>query len=156
LCSITNVTSHIFMNFCYVTSIYYKLENGQKLSKINDGLYWGEQGMFSTMVRCTSSLLQTWEQKIQTWKGSVELEVSNEMRIISGDIIAHTAFNTNYEMAKQVFSKVDNLVLTMSNTFSNPFFWIPGYKFTFLYLDSKYTHVLKTFTCLCTCLLTLT
>lgn len=112
--------------------------------------------MFSTMVRCTSSLLRTWEQKIQTGKGLVELEVSNEMRIISGDIIAHTAFNTNYEMAKQVFAKIDNLVLTMSNAFSNPLFWIPGYRFTFLYLDSKYTHVFKTFTCLCKWLLTLT
>jgi uncharacterized protein (UPF0276 family) len=39
LCSITNVTSHIFMNFCYVTSMYYKLEKSQKSSKINDGLY---------------------------------------------------------------------------------------------------------------------
>jgi cytochrome P450 len=86
------------------------------------------KGMFSTMVRCTSSLLQTWEQKIQTGKGLVELEVSNEMRIISGDIIAHTAFNTNYEMAKQVFAKIDNLVLTMSKAFSNPLFWIPGYR----------------------------
>ncbi len=61
------------MNFCYVTSIYYKLEKSQKSSKINDGLYRGEQGMFSTMVRCTSSLLQTWEQKIQTGKGSILL-----------------------------------------------------------------------------------
>jgi cytochrome P450 len=86
------------------------------------------KGMFGTMVRCTSSLLRTWEQKIQTGKGLVELEVSNEMRIISGDIIAHTAFNTNYEMAKQVFAKIDNLVLTMSNAFSNPLFWIPGYR----------------------------
>ncbi len=78
-------------------------------------------------MKCTTSLLQTWEQKVQLGKGEVELEINNEMRITTTDIIAHTTFSINYEKGKQVFTKMDNLILALSKAYNNPFFWIPDY-----------------------------
>jgi hypothetical protein len=102
--------------------------------------------MVSTMMKCTASLLQTWEQKVQLGKGEVELEINNEMRITTADIIAHTAFSINYEKGKQVFTKMDNLVVLMSKPYNNPFFWIPGYRFTFLSLFWKHINVMNVLT----------
>jgi hypothetical protein len=102
--------------------------------------------MVSTMMKCTASLLQTWEQKVQLGKGEVELEINNEMRITTADIIAHTAFSINYEKGKQVFAKMDNLILVLSKAYNNPFFWIPGYRFTFLFLVWKHIIVMNVLT----------
>jgi hypothetical protein len=104
--------------------------------------------MVSTMMKCTASLLQTWEQKVQLGKGEVELEINNEMRITTSDIIAHTAFSINYEKGKQVFTKMDNLILILSKAYNNPFFWIPGYRFTFLSLVWKHITLMNVLTCI--------
>jgi len=42
------------------------------------------------MMNCTKSLLKTWELKVQAGNGSVELEVSNELRIITADHNTHS------------------------------------------------------------------
>jgi hypothetical protein len=102
--------------------------------------------MVSTMMKCTTSLLQTWEQKVQLGKGEVELEIHNEKRIITTNIIAHTAFSINYEKGKQVFTKMDNLVFLMSKPYNNPFFWIPGYMFTFFSLVWKHIGLMNVLT----------
>jgi hypothetical protein len=102
--------------------------------------------MVSTMMKCTTSLLQTWEQKVQLGKGEVELEINNEMRITTSDIIAHTTFSINYQKGKQVFTKMDNLILALSKAYNNPFFWIPGYRFTFLSLVWKHINVMNVLT----------
>jgi hypothetical protein len=93
--------------------------------------------MVKTMMKCTASLLQTWEQKLKVGKGSTELEIYNDIRMLTGDIIAYTAFSINYEKGKQMFAKVDDLVFTITKPYNNPLFWIPGYRFTFLSLDWK-------------------
>jgi hypothetical protein len=102
--------------------------------------------MVRTMMKCTASLLQTWEQKVQLGKGEVELEINNEMRITTSDIIAHTAFSINYEKGKQVFTKMDNLVLALFKAYNNPFFWIPNYMFTFLSLIWKHISLMNVLT----------
>jgi hypothetical protein len=51
--------------------------------------------MASTMMNCTKSLLKTWELKVQAGNGSVELEVSNELRIITAD---HSAHSLQYQL----------------------------------------------------------
>jgi hypothetical protein len=66
-----------------------------------------------------------------------ELEIYNDIRMLTGDIIAYTAFSINYEKGKQMFAKVDDLVFTITKPYNNPLFWIPGYRFTFLSLDWK-------------------
>jgi cytochrome P450 len=95
------------------------------------------KGMVKTMMKCTTSLLQTWVRKVQLGKGSTELEIYNDIRMLTGDIIAYTAFNLNYEKGKQMFAKVDDLVFTITKPYNNPLYWIPGYRFTFLSLDGK-------------------
>lgn len=85
--------------------------------------------MVKTMMKCTASLLQTWEQKLKVGKGSTELEIYNDIRMLTGDIIAYTAFSINYEKGKQMFAKVDDLVFTITKPYNNPLFWIPGYRF---------------------------
>ncbi len=46
--------------------------------------------MVRTMMNCNKSLLKTWELKVQAGNGSEELEVSNELRIITADHSAHS------------------------------------------------------------------
>jgi hypothetical protein len=41
-------------------------------------------------MNCTKSLLKTWELKVQAGNGSVELEVSNELCIITADHSTHS------------------------------------------------------------------
>jgi hypothetical protein len=78
----------IFSWIFVIPSIYYKLENIKSCRKLKMGiLRWAGNVQYNDEVLPTSSLLWTWELKVQTEKGSVELEVSNEMRNISGDTI---------------------------------------------------------------------
>lgn len=83
------------------------------------------------MMNCTKSLLKTWELKEEAGNGSVELEVSNELCIITADHSTHS-LQYNYKKGKPVFTQTDTLILSLSEAFNNPLSWIPGYRFTFL------------------------
>jgi hypothetical protein len=67
-------------------------------------------------------------------------------RLANIQVTAHTAFSINYEKGKQVFAKINNLMLVLSKAFNNPFFWIPGYRFTFHSLIWKHIGLMNVLT----------
>jgi hypothetical protein len=60
--------------------------------------------MASTMMNCTKLLLKTWELKVQAGNGSVELEVSNELCIITANHSAHSLQDQLQEEKASVYT----------------------------------------------------
>ncbi|KAJ7514149.1 hypothetical protein O6H91_23G030500 [Diphasiastrum complanatum] len=63
------------------------------------------KAMVETMAEVTSKILNNWERRIVDRKQpkGVEIEVLEEYENLTADIIARTAFDTNYEVGKTVF-----------------------------------------------------
>ena len=56
------------------------------------------------MAACTSSMLKNWEEKVaQTDSHGKEIDVHQELRALTADIISHTAFSSSYNEGKEVF-----------------------------------------------------
>jgi hypothetical protein len=70
------------------------------------------------------------KKKLRDGGGNVELEVSDYMKHVTADIIALTAFGSNYEKGKKVFEQV-TLIKSMDQRDKQQFNAIPGYKFLF-------------------------
>jgi hypothetical protein len=84
--------------------------------------------MVNTMVKATTLVLDTWEKKIQDAGGSIELEINNDMGIITSSVISHTTFGNNYKEGQQIFEHMEALVHIFSKAFMNPLFFLPGYR----------------------------
>jgi hypothetical protein len=84
--------------------------------------------MVSTMAKATTLVLDTWEKKLQDVRGSTELEINNDMGIIASSVISHTTFGNNYKEGQQMFEHMETLVHIFSKAFTNPFFFLPGYR----------------------------
>jgi len=80
------------------------------------------------MVKATTLVLDTWEKKIQDAGGSTELEINNEMGIITSSVISHTTFGNNYKVGQQMFEHMEALVHIFTKAFTDPFFFLPGYR----------------------------
>jgi hypothetical protein len=88
--------------------------------------------MVGTMVIAAESMMETWEQRIKDRKGSIEIEVTEDMRIITADTISRTAFGSSYKKGQQVFEGINKLRSTFVEASNNPFFWMSGYRFASL------------------------
>ncbi len=84
--------------------------------------------MVNTMEKATTLVLDTWEKKIQDAGGSTELEINNEMGIITSSVISHTTFGNNYKEGQQMFEHMEALVHIFTKAFADPFFFLPGYR----------------------------
>ncbi|CAK9862389.1 unnamed protein product [Sphagnum jensenii] len=87
------------------------------------------KGMVGTMVIAAESMMETWEQRIKDRKGSIEIEVNEDMRIITADTISRTAFGSSYKKGQQVFEGINKLRSTFVEASNNPLFWMSGYRF---------------------------
>ena len=58
--------------------------------------------MTQTMSTCVSQALDNWESQISD-VGKKEIDVHEQFRILTADIIAHTAFGSSYEDGSLVF-----------------------------------------------------
>lgn len=68
------------------------------------------QGMVDLMVDSASSLLASWEEKLQVQGGrNAEIEVEEELRCYSADVISRTCFGSNYVQGKDIFLKLREL-----------------------------------------------
>lgn len=60
--------------------------------------------MVKRMAACTSSMLENWQQMVaQADSDGKEIDVHNEFRALTADIISHTAFGSSYNEGKEVF-----------------------------------------------------
>ena len=56
--------------------------------------------MIPTMVACTIEMIVKWESGHKT---VMEIDVQEELQMLTADIIAHTSFGSSYKEGKQVF-----------------------------------------------------
>ncbi|KAG6536512.1 cytochrome P450 714B3-like [Zingiber officinale] len=81
------------------------------------------KGMVDLMVDSASSLLASWEETLRGQGGSVEIEVEEELRCYSADVISRTCFGSDYVQGKDIFLKLRELQenVSASNIFSEMF-----------------------------------
>jgi hypothetical protein len=85
--------------------------------------------MVNTMVKATTLVLDTWEQKVQDGGGSTQLEIKNEMSTITSHVISHTTFGNNYKEGQQMFEQMEALVCNIIEVIKNPLYFLPGFRF---------------------------
>ncbi len=83
------------------------------------------------MEKSASSMAHEWEKKVKDGKANVELEVGDYMAHVTDDIIALTAFGSNYEKGKKVFEQQVALINLTNQRDKQQFSAIPRYMFLF-------------------------
>jgi hypothetical protein len=91
--------------------------------------------MVNTMVKATTLVLDTWEQKVQDGGGSTQLEINNDMNTITSHVISHTTFGNNHKEGQQMFQQMEALVCNIVEAIKNPLFFLLGFRF-FLFFFS--------------------
>lgn len=82
--------------------------------------------MTPTMVACITAMLDKWESLLDG-HDSKEINVHEQFKLLTADIIAHTAFGSSYEEGKQVFKlQHEQQVLIVKRRLS---IYIPGSRF---------------------------
>jgi len=97
--------------------------------------------MVAAMAKSASSMADEWETKVMDGGGCVELEVGDYMTRLAANIIAHTAFGSNYERGRKVFDQQLALINLHGQRAMQPLVAIPGYRLS----RSFFSYALKLF-----------
>jgi len=95
------------------------------------------KAMVVTMEKSASSMVDEWEKKVKDGGGNVELEVGDYLTHVTADIIARTAFGSNYEKGKKMFEEQVTLLDLMDQRDQQRFSAIPGYSLLPMLLNIK-------------------
>ncbi|KAK9051228.1 hypothetical protein SSX86_027854 [Deinandra increscens subsp. villosa] len=82
-----------------------------KLRKLANGVFHGEslKNMTPTMITSTETMLRTWRDH-----NGKEIEVFQEFRVLTSDVISKTAFGSSYLEGKKIFDMLMKLTLNVS------------------------------------------
>ncbi|CAI9102067.1 OLC1v1000260C1 [Oldenlandia corymbosa var. corymbosa] len=94
----------------------------------SNGAYWAFQrkiiapefyldkvkGLTSLMFDSTSTIIRSWESKMNGERAGVEISVDEDMRNLSADIISRGCFGSSYSQGKEIFLKLHALQQVMS------------------------------------------
>ena len=69
------------------------------------------------MVDSTTSLLRSWESRIEKEEGFADIRVDEDLRSLSADIISRACFGSSYSQGKDIFIKLRTLQTVMSDGF---------------------------------------
>ena len=72
------------------------------------------KGMVILMVDSTFSMLRSWESRIEDEGGIAEIEIIEDFRSLSADIISIACFGSNYSQGEEIFLKLKALQGIMS------------------------------------------
>ncbi|BFG21444.1 hypothetical protein CerSpe_077180 [Prunus speciosa] len=72
------------------------------------------KGVVNLMVDSTTSMLRSWESKIESEGGMAVFRVDEDLRSLSADIISRTSFGSDYSQGKEIFLKLRTLQKAMS------------------------------------------
>ncbi len=78
--------------------------------------------MIVAMEKSASSMVDEWEKKVKDGGSHAELEVGDYMTHVTADIIAFTAFGSNYEKGQKVgtsFNKLHSSILWVKEIDNN-------------------------------------
>jgi hypothetical protein len=103
--------------------------------------------MVNKMVKVTTLVLDTWEQKVQDGGGSTQLEINNDMRTITSHVISLTTFGNDYKEGQQMFQQMEALVQIIVEIVTNPFFFLPGFRLFFSFFSFHEDAIFHIVTC---------
>ena len=72
------------------------------------------KGMVKLMVDSTTSMIRSWESKINGEGGVADIKVDEDLRSLSTDIISRACFGSSNSQGEQIFSKLRTLQQMMS------------------------------------------
>ncbi|RDX71573.1 hypothetical protein CR513_49062, partial [Mucuna pruriens] len=72
------------------------------------------------------SMIERWEKLVEP-NGSCELDVSAEFDVLTGDVIARTAFGSSYQEGKKIFQLQKEQAILVNEAFNS--IYIPGFRF---------------------------
>lgn len=78
-------------------------------------------------MESTNGLLRLWDTKLNKDGDTLEIEIDQDLRNLSSDIIAKACFGSNYVEGREIFTKLREL----QNVISKIFAGIPGYRYVF-------------------------
>lgn len=64
------------------------------------------QGMVELMVDSATPLLRSWQERVELAGGTVEINIDEDLRRYSADVISRTCFGSNYARGKEIFQKL--------------------------------------------------
>jgi len=93
--------------------------------------------MVNKMVKATTLVLDTWEQKVRNARGSTQLEINNDMKTITSHVISHTTFGNNYKEGQQMFQQMEALVWIIAEVVIY-YLDLGSFSFSFLFMKMQY------------------
>ncbi|GAV71499.1 p450 domain-containing protein [Cephalotus follicularis] len=70
--------------------------------------------MINLMVDSTTTMLKSWESRIEIKGGIADIKVDEDLRSLSADVISRACFGSNYSKGEQIFARLRLLQKTMS------------------------------------------
>ncbi|KAL4600212.1 hypothetical protein ACB092_11G182000 [Castanea dentata] len=83
------------------------------------------KGMVNLMVDSTTSMLRSWESRIENEGGIADIKIKEHLRSLSADIISRACFGSNYSQGEEIFLKLN----TLQGIMSKGNVGVPGYRF---------------------------
>lgn len=71
-------------------------------------------------------MIERWEKLVEA-SGWYELNVCSELEILTADVIARTAFGSNYQEGKKIFELQKKQAVLVNEALNN--IYIPGYRY---------------------------
>ena len=62
--------------------------------------------MVKLMVDSTTSMLRSWESRIENEGGIADIKINDDLRSLSSDIISRACFGSNYSQGEEIFLKL--------------------------------------------------
>ncbi|PON69531.1 Cytochrome P450 [Parasponia andersonii] len=72
------------------------------------------KGMVNLITESATTLLNTWNTKIEAEGGTADVKIDSYMRSFSGDVISRACFGSNYVKGEEIFQKLRSLQEAMS------------------------------------------
>lgn len=70
--------------------------------------------MVNIITESATTLLNSWNSKIEAQGGSADIKIDSFMRSFSGDVISRACFGSNYVKGEEIFQKLRCLQEAMS------------------------------------------
>ncbi|KAH0997704.1 hypothetical protein GBA52_021568 [Prunus armeniaca] len=70
--------------------------------------------MINLITESTTTLINSWSNRIEAGGGVADIKIDNHMRSFSGDVISRACFGSNYSKGVEIFKKLRNLQEAMS------------------------------------------
>ncbi|MCL7050475.1 hypothetical protein MKW94_017358 [Papaver nudicaule] len=76
------------------------------------------KGMVALMVESATPVISSWEDEIVKQGGIAEIQVDEDLRNLSADVISRACFGSSYSQGTVIFSKLGELIKALYNTSS--------------------------------------